>query len=105
MPYSGTYNGSLMIRDYVIIFIMFKFQLRKKLLEKAREGTLKPVAQSNGESTKPMAKRKGRWDQSSDDTPSKKLSITPSSQATPSWDNEVSFRLVQLHYLLYPQMS
>lgn len=59
-------------------------------MEKAREGTLKPVAQSNGESTKPMAKRKGRWDQSSDDTPAKKLSVTPSSQATPSWDNEVT---------------
>lgn len=59
-------------------------------MEKAREGTLKPVAQSNGESTKPMSKRKGRWDMSSEDTPAKKLSITPSSQTTPSWDNEVS---------------
>ncbi|XP_063531085.1 splicing factor 3B subunit 1 [Cydia strobilella] len=65
-------------------------ELRKKLLERAREGTLKPVAQSNGEAIKPGAKRKGRWDQSSEDTPSvkKPISATPSSQATPSWDNE-----------------
>ncbi|XP_013146010.1 PREDICTED: splicing factor 3B subunit 1 [Papilio polytes] len=65
-------------------------ELRKKLLEKAREGTLKPVAQPNGEAAKPAAKRKGRWDQSSEDTPSVKKAVTatPSSQATPSWENE-----------------
>ncbi|CAH2990692.1 unnamed protein product [Chilo suppressalis] len=65
-------------------------ELRKKLLERAREGTLKPVAQSNGEAPKSAAKRKGRWDQSSDDTPlaKKTISATPSSQATPSWDTE-----------------
>jgi hypothetical protein len=66
--------------------------LRKKLLERAREGTLKPVAQPNGESVKTASKRKGRWDQSSEDTPSAKkpISATPSSQATPSWDTDVS---------------
>lgn len=61
-------------------------------MERAREGTLKPVAQSNGDASKPAAtKRKGRWDQSSDETPvaKKSVSTTPSSQATPSWDNEV----------------
>ncbi|CAG9114300.1 unnamed protein product [Plutella xylostella] len=69
-------------------------ELRKKLIERAREGTLKPVAQSNGEAAKPaQAKRKGRWDQSSEDTPTVKkptlsISTTPSSQATPSWENE-----------------
>ncbi|CAG9585452.1 unnamed protein product [Danaus chrysippus] len=66
-------------------------ELRKKLLERAREGTLKAVSQSNGEATKPAAKRKGRWDQSSEDTPSVKKPVvqaTPSSQATPSWENE-----------------
>ncbi|KAH9630691.1 hypothetical protein HF086_003982 [Spodoptera exigua] len=64
--------------------------LRKKLLERAREGTLKPVAQSNGEATKPASKRKGRWDQSSEDTPvaKKTVSATPTSQTTPSWDQE-----------------
>lgn len=66
--------------------------MRKKLLERAREGTLKPVAQSNGEAMKTAAKRKGRWDQSTEDTPSvkKPVSATPTSQATPSWDAEVS---------------
>ncbi|KAL0842091.1 hypothetical protein ABMA28_014281 [Loxostege sticticalis] len=65
-------------------------ELRKKLLERAREGTLKPVAQSNGEATKTAAKRKGRWDQSTEDTPSvkKPVQATPNSQATPSWDTE-----------------
>ncbi|XP_052737619.1 splicing factor 3B subunit 1 [Bicyclus anynana] len=68
-------------------------ELRKKLLERAREGTLKPVAQPNGEAVKPAAsKRKGRWDQSSEETPTVKkssvISATPSSQATPSWENE-----------------
>ncbi|CAH0701798.1 unnamed protein product [Spodoptera exigua] len=65
-------------------------ELRKKLLERAREGTLKPVAQSNGEATKPASKRKGRWDQSSEDTPvaKKTVSATPTSQTTPSWDQE-----------------
>lgn len=60
-------------------------------MERAREGTLKPVAQSNGEATKTAAKRKGRWDQSTEDTPSvkKPVQATPNSQATPSWDTEV----------------
>ncbi|KOB67861.1 Uncharacterized protein OBRU01_19224, partial [Operophtera brumata] len=45
-------------------------ELRKKLLERAREGTLKPVQQSNGDKPKQVpAKRKGRWDMSSDETP------------------------------------
>lgn len=50
------------------------------------------MAQPNGEATRPAAaKRKGRWDQSSEDTPSVKkvMSTTPSSQTTPSWDQEV----------------
>lgn len=67
-------------------------QLRKKLIERAREGTLKAVQQSNGDTTKPTAtKRKGRWDQSTDETPvikHKLVAATPSSQATPSWDQE-----------------
>lgn len=62
-------------------------------MEKAREGTLKPVAQSNGEAAKPASKRKGRWDQSSEDTPvaKKTVSATPTSQTTPSWDQEVTY--------------
>lgn len=66
---------------------------------------MKPVAQSNGEAAKPAAaKRKGRWDQSSEDTPSVKkpvISVTPSSQATPSWENEV----FNCNFLLYYKIT
>lgn len=61
-------------------------------MERAREGTLKPVQQSNGEAPKQApAKRKGRWDMSSEDTPQVKkiVATTPTSQSTPSWDAEV----------------
>lgn len=61
-------------------------------MERAREGTLKPVQQFNGEAPKQApAKRKGRWDMSTDETPqAKKTTVaTPNSQATPSWDAEV----------------
>ncbi|VVC87410.1 unnamed protein product [Leptidea sinapis] len=65
-------------------------ELRKKLLERAQEGTLKPVSHANGDATKAATKRRGRWDQSSEETPTVKkvVSATPSSQATPSWENE-----------------
>lgn len=55
-------------------------QLRKKLAEKAKEGTLK----ANGE-PKPTPKKRGRWDQTDDaPTPKKPTGTT----ATPtSWDN------------------
>lgn len=62
-------------------------------MERAREGTLKPVQQSNGDAPKQVpAKRKGRWDMSSEDTPQVKkiVATTPTSQSTPSWDAEVS---------------
>ncbi|XP_035742278.1 splicing factor 3B subunit 1-like isoform X1 [Vespa mandarinia] len=55
-------------------------ELRKKLAEKAKEGTLK----ANGE-PKPVPKKRGRWDQTDDVPTSKKISGT---SATPtSWDN------------------
>lgn len=55
-------------------------QLRKKLAEKAKEGTLK----ANGE-PKPAPKKRGRWDQTDDAPTPKKASGTT---ATPtSWDN------------------
>lgn len=55
-------------------------ELRKKLAEKAKEGTLK----ANGE-PKPAPKKRGRWDQTDDaPTPKKPTGTT----ATPtSWDN------------------
>lgn len=55
-------------------------QLRKKLAEKAKEGTLK----ANGE-PKPAPKKRGRWDQTDDAPTPKKLT---GATATPtSWDN------------------
>lgn len=68
------------------------FQIRKKILDKAKDGSLKVI---NGEAKAP--KKRGRWDQTIDEVfvPSKKkiLSIsTPSGEAaTPVWgDADVS---------------
>ncbi|XP_058806237.1 splicing factor 3B subunit 1 isoform X1 [Phymastichus coffea] len=56
-------------------------EIRKKLAEKAKDGTLK----SNGE-PKPAPKKRGRWDQT-DDTPTPKKPIITGAAATPtSWD-------------------
>ncbi|KAG5340164.1 SF3B1 factor, partial [Acromyrmex heyeri] len=55
-------------------------ELRKRLAEKAKDGTLK----ANGE-PKPAPKKRGRWDQTDDTPVQKKLS---GASATPtSWDN------------------
>lgn len=53
--------------------------MRKRLAEKAKDGTLK----ANGES-KLAPKKRGRWDQTDDAPATKKLS---SVAATPTWDN------------------
>ncbi|KAK0160483.1 hypothetical protein PV328_007891 [Microctonus aethiopoides] len=54
-------------------------ELRKKIVEKAKDGTLK----ANGE-PKPVPKKRGRWDQTEDAPTAKK----PALAATPtSWDN------------------
>lgn len=61
--------------------------MRKKILEKAKDGSLKV---SNGDSTKPSEpKKRGRWDQTIDDqfVPAKKMA----GAATPTWgDSDVS---------------
>ncbi|XP_049823802.1 splicing factor 3B subunit 1 isoform X2 [Aethina tumida] len=65
-------------------------ELRKKILEKAKDGSLKA---SNGEAKAPP-KRKGRWDQTVDEVvvPSKKKTLSvptnSSSAATPVWDGD-----------------
>ncbi|KAF4527299.1 hypothetical protein B566_EDAN001073, partial [Ephemera danica] len=62
-------------------------ELRKKLIEKSKDGTLKPVA--NGDSSKSAPKKRGRWDQTTDDSgpvSKKKGSTTPNS----SWDQAES---------------
>ncbi|KAJ8679543.1 hypothetical protein QAD02_015330 [Eretmocerus hayati] len=56
-------------------------ELRKKIIEKAKDGTLK----TNGDA-KPAPKKRGRWDQT-DETPTpKKPAIAPPATPT-SWDN------------------
>jgi len=65
---------------HISIFMYIFLQLRKRLAEKAKDGTLK----ANGE-PKPAPKKRGRWDQTDDTPVQKKLS---GSSATPtSWDN------------------
>lgn len=54
--------------------------MRKRLAEKAKDGTLK----ANGE-PKPAPKKRGRWDQT-DDTPVQKK-ISGASATPTSWDN------------------
>ncbi|XP_044726974.1 splicing factor 3B subunit 1 [Chrysoperla carnea] len=62
-------------------------EVRKKILEKAKEGTLK--IQTNGES-KSAPKKRGRWDQTVDESPAptKKKAVLSSVMATPTWDND-----------------
>lgn len=71
------------------------FQVRKKIFEKSKEGTLKI---SNGE-TKQAPKKRGRWDQTVDESPapSKKKPVLSSVMATPSWDNDVSSKSTFLY--------
>lgn len=65
-------------------------QLRKKILEKQKDGTLKVV--SNGDSAKAAPKRRGRWDQTEDTgTPVEKKKKADAS----AWDKEdVSYNYV-----------
>ena len=67
----------------------FVQQLRKKIQEKAKDGSLK--INSTAQAAKPApveAKKRGRWDQAVDEqfVAPKKLAVP----ATPSWDAEVS---------------
>lgn len=72
-------------------------QLRKKILEKAKDGSLKV----NGE-TKTAPKKRGRWDQTVEESPvpAKKktlgvatttASTASSGASTPLWDGDVSW--------------
>jgi len=70
--------------------------LRKQMAEKAKEGTLKAVStgDSNGSAIKAAPKRKGRWDQTTDETPTPKTAKKPAAsffqdastpQHNPAW--------------------
>lgn len=71
---------------YLIIYL-FSFQLRKKIIEKSKDGTLNKNS-SNGDGSKGEQRKRGRWDQTIDDqfVPAKKIA----GGATPSWENDVS---------------
>lgn len=63
--------------------------MRKKILEKAKDGTLK--VSSNGDALRAEPKKRGRWDQTIDDNfvPAKKTA----SGTTPTWgDVDVTFK-------------
>lgn len=63
-------------------------ELRKKIQEKAKDGTLKVTA-SNGDGSRGEAKKRGRWDQTIEEqfVPAKK---SASGALTPTWDSDVS---------------
>ncbi|XP_031352386.1 splicing factor 3B subunit 1 isoform X2 [Photinus pyralis] len=64
-------------------------ELRKKLVEKSKDGSLK--AATNGEA-KSSSKKRGRWDQTVEESPvpskKKTLGVSSSAAATPIWDND-----------------
>lgn len=65
-------------------FVIFYFQLRKKIQEKSKDGTL--VKSSNGDASKAGEPRKrGRWDQTIDEqfVPAKKAT----GAVTPTWND------------------
>ncbi|KAH8333582.1 hypothetical protein KR059_000993, partial [Drosophila kikkawai] len=70
-------------------------ELRRKILEKTKDGTLVKSSTSsssaNGESSAPKegARKRGRWDQTvSDSFVPAKVAATPSSAATPTWEDK-----------------
>lgn len=75
-------------------------QLRKKIAEKSKDGTLqKHSSSSNGDSLGVTQRKRGRWDQTIDEqfvpasssAPKKKaVEATPSSAPTPTWGEDVS---------------
>lgn len=74
------------------LLLLLLLQLRKKILEKAKDGSLK----SNGE-VKTAPKKRGRWDQTVEESPvpakKKTLGVSTtanSNAATPLWDADVS---------------
>lgn len=70
-------------------------ELRKKIQEKAKDGTLKVSSSSNGDASRGESKKRGRWDQTIDEqfVPAKK---TASGALTPTWDSDVSFFIESL---------
>uniref|UniRef100_A0A6M2DTF6 Putative splicing factor 3b subunit 1 n=1 Tax=Xenopsylla cheopis TaxID=163159 RepID=A0A6M2DTF6_XENCH len=67
-------------------------ELRKKIVEKAKDGTLQKHSSSNGDSISVTQRKRGRWDQTIDEqfipassAKKKAVEATPSSAPTPTW--------------------
>lgn len=79
-------------------------ELRRRIMEKSKEGTL--VKSSNGETAaKEGGRKRGRWDQTvSDSFIPAKVAATPSSAATPTWEDvsrkKVPFKEVNVYEFL-----
>lgn len=66
-------------------------QLRKKIQEKAKDGTLVVNSSSNGDGSKSEIRKRGRWDQTVNATevPAKKVALLPQA---PTWEGgDVSY--------------
>lgn len=82
--------GTIDSSELFLLKSLFRLQLRKKIQEKSKDGTL-VKSSSNGDALKSASeqRKRGRWDQTIDDqfVPAKKVA----GSATPTWnDVEVS---------------
>ncbi|XP_055840531.1 splicing factor 3B subunit 1 isoform X1 [Episyrphus balteatus] len=63
-------------------------ELRKKIVEKSKDGTLMKAVNGDG-SKQPEQRKRGRWDQTvSESFVPAKVAATPSSAATPNWEDK-----------------
>ena len=79
---------------WMLIKQHFILQLRKKIQEKAKDGTLviSSTPSSNGDGSKTETRKRGRWDQTVNlaaaaEVPAKKATLLPQA---PTWDGDVS---------------
>lgn len=72
-------------------------ELRRKIAEKSKEGLL---VKTTFEPAKETTRKRGRWDQTVNDSfvPAKVVAATPSSAATPTWE-DVSNLHMQFIYI------
>lgn len=76
-------------------------ELRRKIAEKSKEGTLVKTNFEPAKETTTTIRKRGRWDQTVNDSfvPAKVVAVTPSSAATPNWE-EVSSLQIQWKCLI-----
>jgi splicing factor 3B subunit 1 len=81
-PDVGARGYSQIMREQALRSDEVDFQRQMK--EKAKDGSLKIVAQAEQQAPKVAPKRRGRWDMTTDDTPSKTMKKSGSTTPTPS---------------------